>query len=439
MAVITGCGILVSAISTAASVDNYPFSIEIQKESDGHRIVAHNEGPAPISVKVSISEAQGIATDRPFPAFAVVPPGGGTLYLGRIRAAVQGQGYSFRTQNSWVMGDYNAEQSRNAQYSLPYQDGQAFYIGQAPGGPITTHLTPDSQYAVDIGMPQGTPILAARDGVVIYTEADQYYGAQNPDMMGKANVVEILHQDGTIAMYAHMEHGGVYVYPGQRVAAGTPIGLAGSTGYSSGPHLHFAIQKVIRSGDALLQTVSVPFHFFTGNPPVVFAPLYGMLAKAGTGPVTPVAQMLPDPGTDRERLERGAMPRPPGIWPEPPVSQAGPGAESDGGRGWRNISVWQWAAVLVALYLFLLLMDNVRTRRRQERLMRRMEPGARSKPVEDQTVVHRLSAEERLLVACGGDRERTQRLMAFEYQKAPAISNEEAAWRAIERLQRDRR
>lgn len=259
--------------------DNYPFSIDNEKTPNGHRLVAHNAGPAPVSVKVSIVDAQYISSDRQFPLYVVVPPGGGTLFLGEIRPAISGVGYTFRTQYTWTLGDFNAAQSPDALYRLPYRDGAAFRIGQSPGGPISTHTSPDSQFAVDITMPEGTPVLAAREGTVIYTEANQVYGAQVPDMMGKANEVRIQHVDGTFAVYAHLAHGGVYVYPGQRVIAGQQIGLAGSTGYSSGPHLHFAVQTVRKTNDKI-ETVSLPFHFYVGNPPVTFAPQFNLLAKA---------------------------------------------------------------------------------------------------------------------------------------------------------------
>lgn len=263
----------------AGQNDNYPFSIDSEKTPNGHRIVARNAGPAPVSVKVSIVDSQYIATDRQFPLYVVVPPGGGTLYLGNIRPAMEGVGYTFRTQYTWTLGDFNASQAPDALYRLPYRDGRTFRIGQSPGGPITTHTRPDSQFAVDIPMPEGTPVLAARAGTVIYTEANQAYGAQVPDMLGKANEVRIQHVDGTMATYAHLAHGGVFVYAGQRVETGQQIGLAGSTGYSSGPHLHFAVQTVRRNGDKI-ETVSLPFQFYVGNPALAFSPQFGMLATA---------------------------------------------------------------------------------------------------------------------------------------------------------------
>lgn len=241
--------------------------------------MAHNAGPAPVSVRVSIVDSQYISTDRQFPLYVVVPPRGGTLILGEIRPAMSGVGYTFRAQYTWTLGDFNAVQSPDALYRLPFREGTTFRIGQSPGGPITTHTSLGSQFAVDIPMPEGTPVLAARDGTVIYTEANQIYGAQVPDMMDKANEVRIQHIDGTFAVYAHLSHGGVYVYPGQRVIAGQQIGLAGSTGYSSGPHLHFAVQTVRKDNDKI-ETVSLPFRFYVGNPPIAFVPQFNLLAKA---------------------------------------------------------------------------------------------------------------------------------------------------------------
>lgn len=353
--------LLATASGQAEQLQNYPFSIESEKEGEGHRIVGRNNGPAPVSVRVSLAYSQYIATDRPFPVFAVVPPGGGTLYLARIRPAMAGVGYSFRTQSSWVLGDFNAAQSPDAVYRLPYQGGVAFRIEQAPGGPFTTHTTPDSQYAVDIGMPQGTPVVAARDGVVIYTEANQIYGSQSPDMMAKANEVRIQHIDGTIAVYAHLAHGGVFVYSGQRVTAGTQIGLAGSTGYSSGPHLHFAVQTVARSGDSFAM-VSLPFRFYVGNPPAVFSPQFGMLAKAeyssaGRAPAfespTQVTRVL---RTDQSLAEMITGNPKMGVSIElPPVVRS----------FLLGTPAWIWIVGITTTVLLLMLLDKMRTSRRR--------------------------------------------------------------------------
>ncbi len=82
---------------------------------------------------------------------------------------------------------------------------------------------------VDLAAPQGTKIVAARSGVVTaasYSSANGYY-------------VTINHGDGFSTSYLHMTHYTVSV--GQRVSAGQKIGECGSTGISTGPHLHFSI------------------------------------------------------------------------------------------------------------------------------------------------------------------------------------------------------
>jgi murein DD-endopeptidase MepM/ murein hydrolase activator NlpD len=70
--------------------------------------------------------------------------------------------------------------------------------------------------------------------------------------------VRILHDDGTWADYGHLLRYSANVVAGQRIEAGVEIGLSGSSGFSSGPHLHFVIQRNDNG-----RIVSVPFKFIT--------------------------------------------------------------------------------------------------------------------------------------------------------------------------------
>lgn len=85
-------------------------------------------------------------------------------------------------------------------------------------------------YGVDLAAPQGTPIVASRGGMV--TTATYEAG-------GAGYYVSINHLDGFSTRYMHMTH--YIVSPGQYVAAGQVIGYCGSTGASTGPHLHFGV------------------------------------------------------------------------------------------------------------------------------------------------------------------------------------------------------
>ena len=84
---------------------------------------------------------------------------------------------------------------------------------------------------VDLGAGSGTPIIASRSGTV---KTAMYYG-------GWGNYVEIDHGGGFVSLYAHMTKFVVSV--GQKVPQGCTIGYVGSTGASTGPHLHFTIYK----------------------------------------------------------------------------------------------------------------------------------------------------------------------------------------------------
>ncbi len=83
---------------------------------------------------------------------------------------------------------------------------------------------------IDMACAQGTPIYATRSGVV--TVASYQAG-------GAGNYVSINHGDGFSSIYMHMTH--YIVYVGQQVSRGQVIGYVGSTGISTGPHLHFGI------------------------------------------------------------------------------------------------------------------------------------------------------------------------------------------------------
>ncbi|UZE94810.1 M23 family metallopeptidase [Alkalimarinus alittae] len=155
----------------------------------------------------------------------------------------------FKQQNSrnkrnvhfrYVLGDPTA-QPDNALILPPFTNYKPMRVSQGFNGPFS-HRSDSSRYAVDIGMLVGTNITAVREGVVIRTR-DNYTlaGVSSPYFLDKANLVKILHSDGTYALYGHLLLGGVKVKVGDKVTAGQVIGLSGNTGYSTGPHLHFVM------------------------------------------------------------------------------------------------------------------------------------------------------------------------------------------------------
>lgn len=137
-------------------------------------------------------------------------------------------------------------------YALPFAD-RPIRIDQGFGGTFS-HRDPANAYALDFALPEGTPVLAAREGVVMEVHDDFHESGTDPRLGQAANLVRVAHADGSMAIYAHLANDGVQVRVGQAVRRGERLGLSGNTGLSSGPHLHFAIQ--LNRG---LRLESVPF------------------------------------------------------------------------------------------------------------------------------------------------------------------------------------
>jgi murein DD-endopeptidase MepM/ murein hydrolase activator NlpD len=223
-------------------------------------------------VQVALTSVDNISSDQSFPLFVVIRPNSDTT-IATIRAANPARSFRFSTQNRFHPGNFRAIHEHGTLYRLPFEEGRSFVIAQAPGGPLATHNSLDSEQAIDFTMPENTPIVAARGGIVITAEGANRFGGQDKSMLSMANHVRILHADDSIATYAHLAPRGVIVGIGQRVEAGSLIGYSGSTGYSSGPHLHFAVQQLLRKSDGF-GSISVPIRFYVGNPAYVFTPQY---------------------------------------------------------------------------------------------------------------------------------------------------------------------
>jgi murein DD-endopeptidase MepM/ murein hydrolase activator NlpD len=81
---------------------------------------------------------------------------------------------------------------------------------------------------VDVSAEEGTPVRAVADALVGYADNT---------VRGYGNLLVLMHGGGEVSSYAHLS--AVHVGPGQRVEAGQVVALAGNTGISRGPHLHF--------------------------------------------------------------------------------------------------------------------------------------------------------------------------------------------------------
>lgn len=114
----------------------------------------------------------------------------------------------------WQLGDPNLPLGPQ-EYQLPADPLGCYRITQAFDGKFS-HQGDNSRYAVDIALPVGTPIKAARAGTVIAVKDDYYMGGVDKFFLDKANYVRILHEDGTFALYGHILLGTAEVSVGDR-------------------------------------------------------------------------------------------------------------------------------------------------------------------------------------------------------------------------------
>lgn len=228
----------------------------INRAGSGKAMDVRNELDVPIEATLRLSRLVNVAGVRGGVIRKQVPPRS-QLRIATLSKRQSGYPLMYRHSFSYglIFSPDPARRLGNAAvgghaYALPWRGGP-FRISQGVGGDYS-HNTPKGRYAVDVAMPVGTPIVAARAGTVLKARDGQ--GGRFPDPAG--NYVRILHDDGTHSAYLHLQRGSVVVRSGARVDKGELLGKSGNTGRSTGPHLHFVVQKKIGAG-----LVSIPFRF----------------------------------------------------------------------------------------------------------------------------------------------------------------------------------
>ncbi len=157
----------------------------------------------------------------------------------------------------WTIGDKDALHDEEQLYLLPYESGKSFRVLQGYGSRFS-HVGLE-QYAIDFNMSIGTPVHAARAGVVARIEESNDIGCWQDGCGAYANYIVIVHNDGTTGEYYHLQQNGALVDVGDHIIAGEKIGLSGNTGHTTMPHLHFAVYRAAEWGN----TQSIPVRFLS--------------------------------------------------------------------------------------------------------------------------------------------------------------------------------
>jgi len=214
--------------------------------------------PGPIEILVDWASHDNVSSSPTLPHQRVIEAGQ-TATLFQVHGTTPGIASSFTLQYQYMIGRPLRDYVSVFPYLPPIAEGSRFQVTQGFNGEFS-HTDAQNRYAVDIMMPIDTPVHAARAGVVLEVNDDYYRSGTEQAYANKANSIRILHDDDSMAIYAHLALEKAQVRPGERVVAGQLIAYSGNTGYTTGPHLHFAVQ--INRG---MELVSVPFQFVGGD------------------------------------------------------------------------------------------------------------------------------------------------------------------------------
>lgn len=237
------------------TVDTPEVRVFEQQTADGLRLIAENSYFCSVQITYQLGSMENVAADTAEQGLTVVPARSQAELL-TVNRGDRTMPMRLEYQFQFLPGDPEARHEPESLYRLPYASAENFNVSQAYPDELT-HADPSSQHAIDFEMPIGTGVYAARSGIVIEVASDFFQSGTDLTVDGpRANVVRVHHDDGTMSLYAHLNWNSIRVVPGQRVERGEYLADSGNTGFSTGPHLHFAVQR--NSGSSI---VSVPIQF----------------------------------------------------------------------------------------------------------------------------------------------------------------------------------
>lgn len=222
--------------------------LETRKHAAGETLLVRNDLYAPVDIELKLTGVQNAVGAPDEPIRWVLPPRS-QIRLATLAPLDPSKPLKYTPKLRHALGDPRLL-PKPYKYPLPWRGGP-FRLTQGANGKYS-HFTRKGRYAADIAMPEGTAIVAARGGMVVKLENAQTGRGNNP----AGNFVRVLHDDGTMGVYLHLMKGSVSVREGQRIEAGSLLARSGNTGNSTGPHLHFVVQRNVG-----LAVESIPFDF----------------------------------------------------------------------------------------------------------------------------------------------------------------------------------
>lgn len=228
------------------------LNIAVYSEKNGETVeyYADNHEWSPVTVAFEF-ELKNMRSESGSKFTRVLPPRSERIPMTTLRPAKQGEMFGYKYRSNAVRGDViNAYDSGHI-YTLPYPAGKTYTVFQGYNG----RQTHQGENALDFSLKNGDEIASSRAGIVIDVVDHNNRSCMKPECYKYNNYVLILHEDGSMADYAHIRKNGSLVVPGDTVQAGQVIALSGDVGYAAGPHLHFSVFLPTFKGRRTIKTL----------------------------------------------------------------------------------------------------------------------------------------------------------------------------------------
>jgi hypothetical protein len=235
--------------------DPFPFNPEVKETSDSLFLEYISEVACPVQFKINTNFADpkgAYATRNPI---VILPYDTLNLKFKKPYLSEKLEHY-FSFKGSVIGNPAEVDIDATTRYAFPFPKGRRYKIIQGYNGKFSHH-SDYSRYAIDFALSVGDTVCASRDGIVVGVIKEYNVGGKDQKYRDYANFITLYHNDGTFTQYVHLKQNGAFVSVGDTVKMSQPIGLAGITGFTSIPHLHFSTLMPKISG-----VVSFPVKFF---------------------------------------------------------------------------------------------------------------------------------------------------------------------------------
>jgi murein DD-endopeptidase MepM/ murein hydrolase activator NlpD len=233
-----------------------------RNDKDGYDFYAESNHIVETYLTVDFKRIVNLSSQVEFPYHTMLDAGVEKEYLFTLELKDPSKRRGYSISYSFARGDPStAEHDDSYRYLFPFEHGTKHRVTQGYEGEFT-HFG-ENKFAIDFDLDIGTPVYAARDGLVVEVKEDSRVGGRSARYGDEGNYILVAHEDGSFAHYVHLEPGGSIVEPGDRVEAGEHIGYSGNTGRSAGPHLHFDVRVPLPDGT--MQSIPTVFRSHTGE------------------------------------------------------------------------------------------------------------------------------------------------------------------------------